>query len=87
MNKLACDKEDKKTAIGFSDGHVYVIYDIGGVRLKLNLNHLQCNNYKVRLYYHQIKYHTILTYVNIYGNKLESSGYNIINSWKSSQVL
>ena len=37
LNKLAWDKEGKKTAIGSSGGHVYVYY-IGEVRLKINVN-------------------------------------------------
>ena len=39
LNKLAWDKESKKTAIGSSDGYVYV-YDIGEVRLKIIVNQL-----------------------------------------------
>ena len=39
LNKLTWDKEGKKAAIGSSDGHVYV-YDIGEVRLKLNVYYL-----------------------------------------------
>lgn len=33
LNKLAWDKEGNKTAIGSSDGRVY-LYDIGEVRFK-----------------------------------------------------
>lgn len=44
LNKLAWDKEGKKTAIGSSDGHVYV-YDIGEVscwKCELDDGHLTC---------------------------------------------
>lgn len=34
LNKLAWDKEGNKTAIGSSDGRVY-LYDIGEVRFKI----------------------------------------------------
>jgi dynein intermediate chain len=37
LNKIAWDKEGRKTAIGSSDGHVYV-YDIGEVsKRKFNI--------------------------------------------------
>ena len=38
LNKLTWDKEGKKAAIGSCDEHVYV-YNIGEVRLKLNVNY------------------------------------------------
>ena len=43
LNKLAWDKDSKKTAIVSSDGHAYVD-DIVKVRLKINVNQLQRNN-------------------------------------------